>query len=218
MTDNLPAENTRRPWDRQPGEPNAAWEAFRRYRDMPSTQRNIRRLAGAIEQEREEAEESGIAPIPVGDYAALARWSREYNWVERASAWDAEVDRVWQEEQFEAVREAARRQWENSKKLQEKGIVALEYISAEQLAERFPQEVRRYITEGAEMERKLLGMDKKEESAAMGNPILVIQVVEKLEKQLRENPAIMKLTGDDIDSDTEGDVIDAEVVTDSPTD
>lgn len=181
------------PWDRLPGEQDAAWEAYRRYRDMPSSKRNLTALKTILIKERDAAEESGdFDNVPTIRYPTLSNWSKEYNWVTRTAAWDIEIDRVWQEESLLAVRDAARRHWENSKELQRVGKLALAFIDPETLAEKAPQEVRRFITEGSDMERKTLGVDDKEGSEQASNAVLVIQIVEKLEKQLlgSANPAL----------------------------
>jgi len=181
------------PWDRLPGEQDAAWQAFRRYRDMPSSKRNLTALKTILINERNAAEEAGdFDNVPTIRYPTLNNWSKEYNWVQRTAAWDIEIDRVWQEESLLAVRDAARRHWENSKELQRVGKLALAFIDPETLAEKAPQEVRRFITEGSDMERKTLGVDDKEGTEQASNAVLVIQIVERLEKQLmgNANPAL----------------------------
>lgn len=181
------------PWDRLPGEQDAAWEAYRRYRDMPSSKRNLTALKTILIKERDAAEETGdFDNVPTIRYLTLSRWSKEYNWVQRTAAWDAEVDKAWQEESLLAVREAARRHWENSKELQRVGRLALAFVDPKTLAEKAPQEVRRFITEGSEMERETLGVNDKQGTEQASNAVLVIQIVERLEAQLlgKENLAI----------------------------
>jgi len=188
-----PESSKHNPWDRLPGEQDAAWQAFRRYRDMPSSKRNLTALQTILTKERNAAEEAGeFDNVPTVRYITLSNWSKEYNWVQRTAAWDIEIDKVWQEESLLAVREAARRHWENSKELQHVGKLALALIDPKILAEKFPQEVRRFITEGGEMERKTLGIDEKEGTEQASNAVLVIQIVEKLEKQLMggNNPVL----------------------------
>ena len=181
----VPVPIEHNPWDRSPGESDAAWEAYRRYRDMPSSKRNLTALKTTLIKEREVAEEQGdFDNVPTIRYLTLSGWAKEYNWIRRTAAWDAEIDKVWQEESKLAIREAARRHWENSVELQNVGKLALSFINPETLAEKSPQEVRRFITEGGDMERKALGMSEKETQQVAGNAILIIQIVEQLEKQL----------------------------------
>ncbi len=173
-------------WDRLPGEQDAAWQAYRRYRNMPSSKRNLTALKTILIGERDAAEETGdFDNVPTVRYLTLSKWSKEYDWVQRTAAWDAEIDKVWQEESLLAVRDAAKRHWENSKELQRVGRLALKLINPRTLAEKFPQEVRHFIIEGGEEERAALGVDKKESGEQVSTAILVIQIVERLERQLR---------------------------------
>ena len=176
------------PWDRSPGESDAAWEAYRRYRNMPSSKRNITALKTILVKERDAAEDAGeFDNVPTIRYPTLNSWAQEYHWVQRTAAWDAEVDRVWQEEGKLAIRDAARRHWESGVELQNVGKAALQFINPGTLAEKAPQEVRRFIETGTDIERKALGMSEKETQQVAGNAVLIIQIVEQLEKQLMGN-------------------------------
>lgn len=94
MTDPTPDRPTLRavaddetvPWDRHPGESAKAYAAFIAYRDMGPT-RSLRKLAA-----REDMTKVG----------QLGKWSSEWNWPERAVAFDGWQDREWRLEQVEA--------------------------------------------------------------------------------------------------------------------
>ena len=181
------------PWDRLPGEQDAAWEAYRRYRNMPSSKRNLTALKTILIKERDAAEESGdFDNVPTVRYLTLSRWSKEYNWAERTAAWDAETDKAWQDETLLVIREAARRQWENSKELQRVGMLALQLINPQTLADKFPQEVRHFIIDGGEQEQAILGVDEKDGQEQTNSPIFLIKMVGLLEERLteKENLAI----------------------------
>lgn len=64
-------------WERQPGETPKQWEAFALYRDM-GAERSIQKVADALGKTKPN----------------LGVWSRNNHWVERVTAWDAEVDRL----------------------------------------------------------------------------------------------------------------------------
>lgn len=188
MSDNLPANPQHNPWDRLPGETNASWEAFRRYRDMPSSKRSVSNLQRMFAQEQYVAEDAGeIDNIPTVSYSTLNEWANRYDWAVRVASWDAEIDRVFQEEKFAVIKEAAHRHWETSLVMQEKGNIALRSIDPAELAASDPQEVRRLIEAGVNMERKTLGMDKEEPSKEIGNAVLVIQIVEQLERNMHRS-------------------------------
>jgi hypothetical protein len=64
-------------WERQEGEPLAAWNAFRAYRDLPPGKaRSVKRAAEALSMQ-----ESGFR-----------RWSKKWRWPARSEAWDAHLD------------------------------------------------------------------------------------------------------------------------------
>lgn len=64
-------------WERQPGETPKQWEAFALYRDM-GAERSIQKVADELGKTKPN----------------LGVWSKKNHWVERVTAWDAEVDRL----------------------------------------------------------------------------------------------------------------------------
>jgi len=77
-----------KPWDRQPTEPDDAWEAFKKYR----SQQHPRHAAK-------------VYGYPVAD---RARWFVDYHWTDRCKAYDLYLEGVYHDE-FEArFRDGAR--------------------------------------------------------------------------------------------------------------
>lgn len=76
-----------KPWERQPGESDKAWEAFRTYRDM-AQDRSLRVVADTIGKSK----------------SLVDRWSSRHQWNRRAYEWELELDR---QARMETVREAA---------------------------------------------------------------------------------------------------------------
>jgi hypothetical protein len=74
-------------WERQPREPDRAWDAFRIYRDLGPDQRSLNRVRSEI----------GKA------YSNVSEWSGRWEWVKRCRAWDAFVD---EQKRLEFIREA----------------------------------------------------------------------------------------------------------------
>lgn len=68
---------TQEPWERLPEEPTKAWDAFAAYRDMGSL-RSLAKVGRTLGKSTTMAEE----------------WSRRWDWVARARAYDAEQDRI----------------------------------------------------------------------------------------------------------------------------
>ena len=80
------------PWERQEGESTKAFEAFCIYREM-GLNRSIRKVAEELSKSE----------------TLMARWSGNYNWVERAAQWDAEQDRVVRQQQLDDIKKMRKR-------------------------------------------------------------------------------------------------------------
>jgi hypothetical protein len=81
-------------WDKINGEPQASFDAFKTYRDMPAGKRAVIRVAEALGKN-----ESG-----------LRRWSKKWRWAERAAAFDAHLETIGMDAiQMERVEAAKRR-------------------------------------------------------------------------------------------------------------
>ncbi|SMF96053.1 hypothetical protein SAMN02949497_3433 [Methylomagnum ishizawai] len=83
------------PWERQPGESETAYAAFRRYRDMPMGERSIRRSVG---------EDASAVKVRRAE-----QWSVDFRWVERAAAYTDHLDRIARQERERAIRDMERR-------------------------------------------------------------------------------------------------------------
>lgn len=77
------------PWERQPGEPDEAWLAFRAYRDSPPHARRVSRTIAV-------------------QALTLGKWFREWNWRQRVDAYDAVTDEIVLEERRALQRQTAR--------------------------------------------------------------------------------------------------------------
>lgn len=87
-------------WDRQPQEVEAAWAAFRRYRDTPSPRPPVGVFAGEI----------GYSSTHV------LNWAKLWAWDSRILAWDQHLDGKGQKVAESGVEEMARRHIELAKK------------------------------------------------------------------------------------------------------
>lgn len=77
------------PWERQEGESEEAWLAFRAYRDMPPDERQVKRAA-------------------VARMHRLSQWYRDHNWSDRCKSYDAKFDAIRVEEREAMYRRASR--------------------------------------------------------------------------------------------------------------
>ena len=89
-------------WERQPGEPPKAFEAFKLYRDM-----GYNRSLNKVRIELNHKSRSRIAD-----------WSTRYMWQERLAAYQRELDRIEMIAHKEAVKKAAERQAKAGQEMQ----------------------------------------------------------------------------------------------------
>ena len=120
------AWNTERAWERQDGESGKAYEAFLAYRDMGAA----RRLGKSR--------------------ALIDRWRRQWNWEERARAYDKELDRAAYEEALQAVREMSRRHIDMARQMQDKALEALSSLEPDAIR---PKDIVAMAHEGVRIER-----------------------------------------------------------------
>jgi hypothetical protein len=98
------------PWERQPGEPEAAWGSFVAYRDLGPLKRSLAevgRLLGGKSRQN------------------FDRMSARWQWVERVRAWDAEQDRVRRETHLEELRDMTKRHAQLSMLAQTAGFTTI---------------------------------------------------------------------------------------------
>lgn len=123
---------TEKSWERQPQEGSKAYEAFSIYMKMGS-ERSCHKVA----QELSKSD------------TMIKRWSSKWSWKKRAQDYDAELARVEFSEAKKGVKEMQERQIKLSKLLQKKAFDALKELDASELT---PQEILRFISEGAKLE------------------------------------------------------------------
>lgn len=100
-----------KPWERRPEESTKAFEAFCIYRDM-GRERSLSKVAEKLQKSE----------------TLMGRWSRTYDWVERAADWDDEADRQAAQKQLKDIANARVRQRKQAVKMQLKALQLLEDI------------------------------------------------------------------------------------------
>ncbi len=96
------------PWERQEGESVKAFEAFTIYLEM-GDERGIRAVAQRLDKSR----------------TLIGRWSVTYHWVERAAAYDADIQRKVHAAAVKKQKKMAERHISIALQLQEKALAAL---------------------------------------------------------------------------------------------
>lgn len=124
-------------WDKRPTETPRAFQMFQMYRDMGTT-RSIRKLQ----------EHTGIS------LSALARWSSQYDWVDRAGSWDGHVDRERQLQSVEDARAMQERHAAIATRMMSKALEKIRNIKPETLTVR---EAVMLMDLGVRIERRARG-------------------------------------------------------------
>ena len=146
------------PWERLPGESTPAFQAFAAYRDM-GAERTSRAVAAQL-----------------GKSAALIhRWSSRWQWVDRAQAYDDQLDREAVEASRRFVREQAAKMTERHLRgaltLQRKAIERINALAASDLT---PAVAAAYYKLAVDVERLAVGqVTSRDEIVSTGgvNPV-----------------------------------------------
>ena len=155
-------------WERQAGESSVAYEAFLLYRNMSHEtdgEKKKRRLASV-------AEKLGKS------LKLMERWSRTWDWVERARAYDNELQRISMEETREAVRKMLKDHMTMAQALQKKAMTALLRLDDDSLS---AKNILDYLAQGIELERqaRLEAADGGRPSEVKGSTIAALEEPEK---------------------------------------
>ena len=127
-------------WERQPDESRQAYEAFYLYLKL-GEKRSLRK----VEQQLNKS------------HALIGRWSSAWNWQKRSADYDAELRQMEFVEAQKNIKKMQERHIQTAMLLQKKAVQALDKIDIENLT---PQEILRFIAEGAKLER-----DTRQDSA-----------------------------------------------------
>lgn len=130
-------------WDRQAGEPTRAHAAFRIYRDLAPHQRTIAEVAQQVGLSERRARE----------------WAAQWQWRERAEAWDDACHRIEDQERLEAIRSMHAIHRRAGRAATVKAMQALANIDAERLP---IGAVARLLELGAKLERSTLVVSVEE--------------------------------------------------------
>ena len=128
---------TSKKWDRLPTESTKAYEAFSIYRDM-GRERSLSKVAERLQKSD----------------TLMGRWSRNFDWVERAACWDDEQDRIEREiaqrEQAQAIKNMRKRHAEIANAMLIKAAKALKRLPEDEIK---PQDVSRMVDVASKLER-----------------------------------------------------------------
>jgi hypothetical protein len=124
-------------WDRRSGEPTRAYAAFRIFRDLPPSQRNLAKVTEAI----------GCSE------RATRGWAASWSWRDRADAWDDACHRIEDRERLEAIRQMHSIHQRAGRAAMSKAIQALSILDPAAMT---PGTIARMMELGAKLERSTL--------------------------------------------------------------
>lgn len=127
------AKWTDKPWERQKGESEKAYEAFVTYRDMGS-ERSLRAVSRALGKSK----------------TIIDRWSREKGWVERVRAYDNDLEKEARAKAIKDRKAMTERHIGIAMQVQKKALEALANLSVEDMS---PKDIKEYIKMATELER-----------------------------------------------------------------
>jgi len=164
-------------WEKRPGEGERAFAAFTIYRNL-GPQRSLSKVAQAVAKS-----------LPL-----MKRWSRRWRWSVRASAWDAHLHKVDDNERRRAVKDACARHVNLAQALQHR--VTLQLKALQERDKRQPEvpvqdltagDMARWLETGVRIERLGLGLPTSNHSVEGpdGGP-LQVDAIQGARKRLRE--------------------------------
>lgn len=161
------------PWERQRGESGKAFAAFCVYRDM-GAKRSLREVCRILSRDKTTVKQRHIED-----------WSSRWRWVERATAWDDELDRRAREAQVEEVRKMRERHVREAMSIQEMAIRRLKGMDPTELS---AHDVLRYFMEGTKLERISRGepetIQEHQHTGKDGGPIEIHDAREELTRRI----------------------------------
>ncbi|HEV3255418.1 MAG TPA: hypothetical protein VG013_00935 [Gemmataceae bacterium] len=131
------------PWERQPGEPDKGYALFSVYRSLGP----LRSIVAACKQFYPDGASSGKVRV-------AERWSSAWKWPQRATAWDAELDRLAMITQAEERKAMAARHAKQAVSVQEKALADLEAVDPKTLS---PADRIKWFTAAVQVERTARG-------------------------------------------------------------
>lgn len=124
---------TDKPWERQKGESEKAYEAFAVYRDM-GTNRSIRAVAQQLAKSRTQ----------------IGKWSSAWEWTERVRAYDNDLEKEARAQAIRDRKAMTTRHINIAMQLQKKALEALNGLSVENMS---PKDIKEYIKMATDLER-----------------------------------------------------------------
>lgn len=129
----MPHNTKSKPWERQKGESEKAFEAFSLYRDK-GAKRTVSSVVIELEKSR----------------SLIDRWKERWNWEDRVLQFDNEMDREAKKEARKGLQDMYVRQTKIAMQVQQKALLALEQLDPENMS---AKDIKEYIRMATDLER-----------------------------------------------------------------
>ena len=126
-------KTTDKPWERQKGESEKAFEAFAAYRDM-GEKRTFTAVAEKLHK----------------SYTLIRRWKNSWNWDERVREYDNDLEKQARAQAIKDRKDMTIRHIQIAMQLQKKALAALKELSVEDMS---PKDIKEYIKMATDLER-----------------------------------------------------------------
>lgn len=153
-----------KPWERQQGETDKAFEAFAIYRDA-GADRSIRQVAKKLNKSS----------------TLIGKWSSKWNWVERAAAYDNDLERQAHKEKQKLVADTRKRQLQIAMQLERKALEALNLMKPEDMS---PHDVKEMLRLATDIERKTLFEAEQITDTEQSRTTLADSIISAYEKRI----------------------------------
>lgn len=161
---------TDKPWERQKGEGEKAFEAFSIYRDM-GAERTITAVGKRLEKSRN----------------LIDRWKDRWNWKERVRLFDNDLEKQARNKAVKDKKAMVDRQIKIAMQVQKKALEALEQLSVEDMS---PKDIKEYIKMATELERLNRNLEEQRTKAEeSGSGSLADTVIAAYQKRKEEGGA-----------------------------
>ncbi len=152
------------PWEKQKGESKQAFEAFTIYRDLGG-KRSLQKVANELSK----------------SHTLMKKWSSRWNWVERAAAWEEELDRQNRLAQIEGRKEMAKRHINEAMLFQQKVLERMRELKSSELT---PNDMARWFETAVKIERLSRGETTEITKQEHSGNIDISERTKEIEKRL----------------------------------
>ncbi|KAB0577243.1 hypothetical protein EI53_01269 [Fusobacterium naviforme] len=160
---------TDKPWERQKGESEKAYEAFAAYRDLGE-----KRTIVAVAEKLQKSD------------SLIRRWKDRWNWKERVRAYDNDLEKEARAKAVKDRKDMTARHIGIAMQLQKKALEALQGLSVEDMT---PKDIKEYIKMATDLERLNRTLEEDESKGGEAGASLADTIIEAYRKRRGEDDA-----------------------------